>query len=167
MRGVRMIQAGATVVDGELPHDAFVEEMNGESFTGIRHVSMPAMRLAPQFMAEARRNIHGGLTCKSRISLPLSPTGASRRSWHRSFTIRTSPRLCRRCCRRERRCRRSMTPSAVDRTAPSTPTMRASVGGSSTATNPLANCRTTSPRNTTSASSPFRGEMNYWARHRE
>ena len=36
-------------------YDAFVEEMNGKSFTGVQRVYMLAMRLAPQLMAKARR----------------------------------------------------------------------------------------------------------------
>lgn len=42
-------------------YDAFVEEMNGKSFMGIQRVYMLAMRLAPQLMAKARRELHGDL----------------------------------------------------------------------------------------------------------
>ncbi|MDE6507065.1 MAG: hypothetical protein K2L04_01165 [Alistipes sp.] len=45
-------------------YDAFVEEMNGKSFTGIQRVYMLAMRLAPQLMAKARRELHGDQTCE-------------------------------------------------------------------------------------------------------
>lgn len=45
-------------------YDAFVEEMNGKSFTGIQRVYMLAMRLAPQLMAKVRQELHGDLTCK-------------------------------------------------------------------------------------------------------
>lgn len=42
-------------------YDAFVEEMNGKSFTGIQRVYMLAMRLAPQLMAKTKEQIHGDL----------------------------------------------------------------------------------------------------------
>ena len=42
-------------------YDAFVEEVNGKSFEGIQRVYTLAMRLAPQLMAKARQQVHGGL----------------------------------------------------------------------------------------------------------
>ena len=42
-------------------YDAFVEEMNGKSFTGIQRIYMLAMRLAPQLMAKTKEQIHGDL----------------------------------------------------------------------------------------------------------
>ena len=42
-------------------YDAFVEDMNDKSFTGIQRVYMMAMRLAPQLMTKIKQQVHGDL----------------------------------------------------------------------------------------------------------